>query len=55
MFADSRSYFNSIKVRLKLNIVIYVMLRCQNFNSIKVRLKHYYDATLIFPENISIP
>ena len=37
-----RYYFNSIKVRLELQIHFLQHYKCVNFNSIKVRLEHTY-------------
>ena len=51
----SKIYFNSIKVRLKLNSLHYDSEAKRNFNSIKVRLKL---TIVVLPEpsiEISIP
>ena len=47
--------FNSIKVRLELDIVIHKFINDINFNSIKVRLEPIKDEKLRFSAFISIP
>ena len=42
-FSRVLDYFNSIKVRLELTVLLVIFMQIFNFNSIKVRLEHRHD------------